>query len=161
MGPGQKKSSQQARGRVLLSSPLTEEEIEAQRQEVTCPEAQSREMAEGAQGGLCGEAGAWAPGCRARRRPQSACVTSLGHSHGRCDRVTREPQPAFTPPPRPLGLRAPGGRESQELIWAKPGVTASSSRLIPVAEIEPAQRSSFAASVAPFVKYRVHFGGLQ
>lgn len=58
MEPGQRKSSQQAGGRVLLSSPLTEEEIEAQRREVTCPEAQSQEMAERAQVGLCGEAGA-------------------------------------------------------------------------------------------------------
>lgn len=80
-GAGQRKSSQQAGGQVLLSSPLTEEEIEAQRREVTCPEAQSQEMAE-AQVGLCGrrerEPQAAGPGGVAQSACASALVTAAG-----------------------------------------------------------------------------------
>lgn len=54
---GRRKSSPQPVGRVLLLAPLREEEIEAQRREVTCPESHSQEMAAGsrAQVRLCGE----------------------------------------------------------------------------------------------------------
>lgn len=90
---------------MLLSPPLTEEEIEAQRREVTCPEAQSREMADGAQGGLYGEAGAWAPGCRARGRPPK-CMCHQPGSQPRTLRSCDQGAPACLHP----ASQAPGSK---------------------------------------------------
>lgn len=102
---GQGKSSQQPTVRVLCSS-LTEEEIEAQGGEVTCPESHSQ-GAEQSQAvwergvGRCSKT-AW-PGGDSQR----AHVTCLGHSHGCCD-CAESPAGSLsltlTPPLRPFRI---------------------------------------------------------
>ena len=108
MGPGQRKSSQQAGGRVPLFSPLTEEETEAQRWEVTCPEAQGQEMAEGASWAVWG-GGSVSPrlqGPRAtpKMHVSPALVTAMDAVIVQPEPY-REPQPAFAPPRRPPGSK--------------------------------------------------------
>lgn len=94
---------------------LTEEEIEVQRGEVTCPESHSQEMAAqgaGHKSGMWGRGSMCDKAAGSNGDSQRACVICLGHNHGSCDCAGGVLQGASAPPspclPCPLCLRGIG-----------------------------------------------------